>query len=168
MDILKQACNNVSEVTIQNCFKKVGFHPPRDIELLPDGESHEVDHRNIWSCMINEGIIPADFNFDDYVNTDEEINCREIITTDEIEVSLIPADDPEDVDDDDEPTIEPPPTIVEGTLMIRRIQHLLQCLDSDSVFVDYARQIENKLIDASIKKLSLKQSKVTDFFKKRN
>ena len=170
MEILKLAWNKVTPTTILNCFKKVGFYPRNDMESeVAVSNTKDNQDRNIWERMIEEGIIPADMDFDDYVGMDEHVSCREIITEEEIEVSLNPISEPkEDSDDDEESANEQPPSIVEGILMIRRVHRLLEysVSDSDSIFIDHAKQIENKLIDLSLRKTLSKQTKVTDYFQK--
>ena len=93
MKLLRQAWNSVSEVTIQNCFKKVNFiRLEAEDKGVEEAEDKDVevesnvnrDAEGIWDRLQACGLVPETFDFFEFSKSDENIVTCETVTESDI------------------------------------------------------------------------------------
>ena len=118
--LLRQAWNSVSEVTIQNCFKKVNFILLKAVdEGVEEAEDKDVevesnvnrDARGIWERLQACGLVQETFDFSKYSKSDENIVTCETVTESDIlcgiQTVAETVQEESDNDDDDSKALTP-------------------------------------------------------------
>ena len=152
--ILRKSWLAVTENTIKNCFKKVGFvSVGEDTEDEPMQERQQCEEEDIetWRRLVECGVVDSETNLIAYVSTDKDLVTRETVTEDTImteirDVVEAVEDATTDGEDDDDDEPEPPPTLREALAMLKTLQHFLEC---DSRNLKY---LESKLVEILYKK----------------
>jgi len=174
----KTAWGKVSNATIANCFRSVGF-------VNADRSAHEVDEesdddhgnqfRNVWERLAEIFGSDAMPSLEKYINVDAELGSTQQMTDAEIVDSVKNvSDDTGDVDDVDIVDLEDsgetyipnaPPTIREAfsALDVMR-RYCLSVEDCPDNIMEYNDRFESFLMHQMPK--SLRQSNITDYFAK--
>ena len=173
MKMLTKSWSAVTEKTIKNCFKKVGFvatETDMEDEPMQEQQQFEEEYIETWRRLAECGVVDSETDLMAYLSTDEDLVTRETITEDTIMEEITDVVDAvQDVatdgenEDDDEP--EPPPTLKEALAMLKKLQLFLECDSSiDSINLRNMELLESKLVEKCIGKA--KQTKISDFFNK--
>ena len=80
MKLLDLAWNSVSDVSIQNCFRKVLFAPLTSEENLETASKSNNSTEGIWERLQAAGLVPEGFSFNEYVESDADLITSENIT----------------------------------------------------------------------------------------
>lgn len=163
MFLLRRAWNNISAITIANCFAHAGFiHQPAQEEQAEDGSLK--DFGNIFDRLKQAGFCPMNFQPNDFLNVDEEVIVTAAQTDQEIINAVKKKKDADDIDSCDESLYmqEPTPTISEVRSALLKIkQYFLSLPNIDTAFDTIAS------LDEAIESSSqYRQTKITDFFMK--
>ncbi|KAJ3639168.1 hypothetical protein Zmor_004038 [Zophobas morio] len=156
-----RAWNNVTQSTIQNCFKHAGF-----VEKVTSSEEQwlwddEVPLSELCIFLNTEKI-----NFQEFVEVDNFVWTSEMPTDDEIVDNAYKNHNPSQIEtaesDDDE---EAPPTEkisrLEARTCLRKLRSFLEATSCGEQSFTYLSNLEN-LIDVNV--LNRKQMKITDYF----
>ena len=173
MRLLTQAWNSVSEVTIQNCFKKANFVRLEDEDNIEEMENNgDRDIEGIWERLQACGLIPAACDFTEYSESDANVITRETVSESSIlhdlhataEIVQEEGDDDDDDDDDSNPA-EATLTPVEALTSMRELDRYLRSHDDSEEMLNCLAKIERYVVNKSISKA--KQLKIHDFFSKK-
>ena len=106
MKLLNQAWSSVSEKSIQNCFMKVGFACSTSEENQQNGSESDNAYKGIRKRLQASGLVPAGFNFNEYIEGDANLITRETVTESTIINDLTASENPraDQEDDGDEET----------------------------------------------------------------
>lgn len=155
--MLKAAWEEVTQLTIRNCFAKAGFFSSEEPEIeileIPEG----------WSNVSN-GV-----SYEEFVNVDGNLSPFGHRSDDEIVSSLLhkKARTEESSDDEDESEIveEKLPTCQEAINHLEKTNKFIEAQEDvpDSIFAA-SQLLESFLLQSQIK--NRQQTKITDFFQK--
>ena len=171
--ILRKSWLAVTENTIKNCFKKVGFVTVgENTEDEPMQEQQQCEEEDIetWRRLAECGVVDSETDLIAYVSIDKDLVTRETVTEntimteirDMVEAVEDAAMDEQD-NDHDEP--EPPPTLREALAIPKKLQHFLECDSSiGSLHLRNLKYLESKLVKKCVRKA--KQTAIFNFLKK--
>jgi len=158
--ISHKAWNNVTTLTIQNCFRKCGFVKTIDNEEEEFPITLEVDtQHNTLSTVLNDQL-----TFEDYVAIDDDLAVCGSLTDDEIFASFNNAEGYDEENDEEECPEDPIVNSKEAKLGLRAVLRYLQRHDIDDDVFSSILNLDNTI--DKINSSSCKQSKISDFFKK--
>ena len=155
MKLLRQAWNSVSEVTIQNCFKKVNFICLEVEDKGVEAEAQDVeevesnvnkDAEGIWERLQECGLVSETV-------TDILRGIQTVAET---------VQEESDNDDDDSNTVEALLAPVEALTSLRQLDRYLHCHDDSEEMLCLLAKIQNYVVHKSISKP--KQLKINNYF----
>ena len=85
LTLLRMAWDSVTMATVENCYKKAGFH--RD-SATTDVETDEPSVMALVEGLLDKGLINSSFAADDFFNVDSEVLVFPAITVAEVVSSL--------------------------------------------------------------------------------
>ena len=169
MRLLRRAWNSVSEVTIQNCFKKANFVRLEDEDNIEETENNgDRDVEGIWERLQACGLIPETYDFTEYSESDANVITRETVSESRILHDLQATAEivqEEGDDDDDSNPIEAALTPVEALTSMRELDRYLRSHDDSEEMLNFLAKIEHYVVNKFISKA--KQLKKYDFFAKK-
>ena len=126
MRLLRRTWNSVSEVTIQNCFKKGNFVRLEDEDNIEETENNgDRDVEEIWERLQACGLIPETYGFTEYSESDANVITRETVSESSIlhdlQATVEILQEEGDDDDDDSNPVEAALTLVEALTSIREL-----------------------------------------------
>ena len=171
MRLLREAWNSVSQVTIQNCFKKAKF-----VRLEEDDDVEEIesltnsDIEGIWERLQASGLIPETYSFTDYSESDANVVFREAVTENDIlnDLQTETAAEPESIQEGDDDSGDHAETLlspVAALTSMRQLDRYLRSHDDSDEMLRCLAKIEHYVITKSTSKP--KQLKITDMFAKK-
>ena len=102
--LLDLAWNSVTDISIQNCLRKVRFALSTSEESMETASEPDNSADGIWERWQAAGLVLESFNFNEYVERDADLFTLETITTstvvDDLRVSKHSPDDQENDDDE--------------------------------------------------------------------
>lgn len=166
--MISKAWDKVSGKTIANCFKHAGFLPSENLSTVNDFEDEDnvplAELKNIMTSW--QEIMPSD-QFENLVTVDNDVATWGEMTDEDLVASTLNTeeigDDEDDADSLNEMEFEPP-TIAEAlkaTATLRNFISFNNSLGEDSM--NHVISLEKNLEDIYFS--TLKQTKITDFFK---
>ena len=103
--LLDLAWNSVTDISIQNCFRKVRFALSTSEESMETASEPDNSADGIWERWQAVRLVLESFNFNEYVESDADLITREAITistvVDDLRVSKHSPGDQENDDDED-------------------------------------------------------------------
>ena len=166
--LLRRAWNNVSEVTIQNCFKKANFVRLGDKDNIEETENNgDRDVEGIWERLQACGLIPETYDFTEYSESDANVITRETVSESSILYDLQATAEivQEEGDDNDSNRVEAALTPVEALTSMRELDRYLRSHDDSEEMLNFLAKIEHYVVNKAISKA--KQLKIYDFFAKK-
>ena len=167
MKLLDEAWNSVSDMTIQNCFRKVHFVPSTSEENLETASEIDNNAEGIWERLQATGLVPESFNFNEYVEGDADLVTRETITEcsiiDDLRASEHPADDQDDIDDEDNPLDEPEPTPFSALKALKTLDRYFRIQGNSDVMLRNVSKMQQDILAREASNRA-KQTKITHFF----
>lgn len=87
--IAQAAWSDITNTTIQNCYKHVGFIEPGTVTLPADSSATPEDSSplagdNIWERLRSAGLLPEDVEPSQYLSIDDEVASSGVMTAEEI------------------------------------------------------------------------------------
>ena len=168
--LLRRAWNSVSEVTIQNCFKKANFVQLEDEDNIEETENNgDRDVEGIWERLQACGLIPETYDFTEYSESDANVITRETVSESSIlhdlQATAEIVQEEGDDDADDSNPVEAALTFVEALTSMRELDRYLRSHDDREEMLNFLAKIEHYVVNKSISKA--KQLKIYDFFAKK-
>ncbi|KAH7976400.1 hypothetical protein HPB52_013137 [Rhipicephalus sanguineus] len=111
LEMLKASWMEVTATCVQNCFRKAGF-----VDVGPDAkpEAPEEDQSggDLWQRVVDSDMGERDTCWEDFITADDDADTAEPCTDEGIVNEVHGKSDSEELDDDDDETLEPAPTSV--------------------------------------------------------
>ncbi|CAM1320826.1 Uncharacterised protein r2_g2914 [Pycnogonum litorale] len=171
MAFVKKAWTTVTEVAIQNCFKKAKFIQEAYEEEVKELEETDEEAKGIWERLQAAGLVPNTLGFMEFAETDTQLVTRETITEEgileEIQEKAAEENDKEKDDteeDEDKADPDPPPSTMEALAMVKQLQRYVLCQDDSEEISAPLSNVYSYLINKSLAKK--KQSTILNFFRK--
>jgi hypothetical protein len=162
INTIKQAWDAVSEDTIVNCFRHVYFTMPSEPPAIVQVERE--DFGNIFDRLRAFLPVPAEINFDNYVEVDNDLATAPGVSDSEILKALFQPDSGEVTDlevDESEGLVIP--SFKDATQALRTVHLFLQTHGGFSE--DHLAAIESIQDDVTLEmNKASKQTRITDFF----
>lgn len=164
---IEAAWKSVTESTVRNTFRTAGFkhHSSDSVDSLEKESSEVIDDdpiKKLDNLLLHLGINDVQLSAAQYMAIDDEIPVfNEWEDNPEI-VSVTEDIEQDQEENEDEPTFEEPPSLVDALEMIRKL-HLLVSTRQPELH-QLVSDLESKLTDTYIDSKSSKQSSITDFF----
>ena len=170
MRLLRRAWNSVSEVTIQNCFKKANFVRLKDEDNIEETENNgDRDVDGIWERLQACGLIPETYDFTENSESDANVITCETVSEGSIlhdlEATAEIVQEEGDDDDDDSNPVEAALTPVEALTSMRELDRYLRSHNDSEEMLNFLAKTEHYVVNKSISKA--KQLKIYDFFAKK-
>ena len=170
MRLLRRAWNSVSEVTLQNCFKKANFVRLEDEDNIEETENNgDKDVEGIWERLQACRLIPETYDFTEYSESDANVITRETVSESSIlhdlQATAEIVQEEGDDDDDDSNPVEATLTHVEALTSMRELDRYLRSHDDSEEMLNFLVKIEHYVVNKSTSKA--KQLKIYDFFAKK-
>ena len=167
MKLLDLAWNSVSDVSIQNCFRKVRFAPSTSEENLETASECNNSTEGIWERLQAAGLVSEGFSFNEYVESDADLITRENITEssiiDNLRASEHPADDQQDDDDEDNSLDELEPTPFSALEALKTLDRYLRKQGNSDVMLRNVSKMQQNILAREASNRT-KQTKITHFF----
>ena len=165
--LLDLAWNSVSDVSIQNCFRKVRFAPSTSEENLETASQCNNSTEGIWERLQAAGLVSEGFSFNEYVESDADLITRENITEssiiDDLRASEHPADDQQDNDDEDNSLDELEPTPFSALEALKTLDRYFRKQGNSDVMLRNVSKMQQDILAREASNRT-KQTKITHFF----
>ena len=166
MKLLDLAWNSVSDVSIQNCFRKVRFAPSTSEENMETASESNNSTEGIWERLQAAGLVSEGFSFNEYVESDADLITRENITEssiiDDLRASEHPADDQQD-DDEDNSLDELEPTLFSALEALKTLDRYFRKQGNSDVMLRNVSKMQQDILAREASNRT-KQTKITHFF----
>ena len=132
--MIKSSWDDISADSICNCFRHAGFR--EDIQPISTDYVQGIssDVQNIWDILRDNGFIPNEVTFNDYVGADNNLL---VPSTHDIIEQLLAPDSDDSSDDDNSTDVLPVPTIHDGLRMVIDLRRLLETMNEGPNTADF-------------------------------
>ncbi|CAF1143326.1 unnamed protein product [Adineta steineri] len=162
----------LTETTIQNTFQAACFITPSSLLSTPstatsnsqDAAPEDTSLIELNKILKHVSIGGATMCANDFVNIDDDIPAFNIWSDGAEKILLADGFSNEDVDPDENKTVEEPPSLSEAVKMLRRLR--LLTTTSHPELHSFVLQFQSKLIDIYLDGSNLKQKTIQEYFQR--
>ncbi|KAH7969025.1 hypothetical protein HPB52_013697 [Rhipicephalus sanguineus] len=109
--MLKASWTEVTATCMQNCFRKAGF-----VDVGPDAEPEAPEEdrsgSDLWQRVVDSDMGERDICWESFITADDDADTAQPCTDEGIVNEVRSKSDSEELDNDDDETLEPVPTSV--------------------------------------------------------
>ena len=144
------AWNSVTDISIQNCFRKVPFALSTSEESMEIASESDNSADGIWKRLQAAGLVLEGFNFNEYVEHDVDLITHETITESSVinnlRASEHPTDDQEDDDDEDNFQDKPEPTPFSALEALKTLDRYFRTQDNSDVMLRNVSKLQQDIL----------------------